>query len=234
MTADRQDGYQQDVNRPPQTYLHKVVAVPKQDYEAEDSPAEGTGIEDTLDDEIFTEEDPIEQTRPDGAPVTETSPEDSLADDVVAEDALTQDALTEDPITEDPIAEDPLGAGGPAEDALTEDSLTADDRTASPVVRASEMDSVPEARRPEPADGQLLGASAADLMARWRQAAADFVDDPSASAASAAAVATDAVARLQAAIREREQQLNGNGQPDTEALRQAMLSYRRILDTLLS
>jgi hypothetical protein len=84
----------------------------------------------------------------------------------------------------------------------------------------------------------LLG-DASTLMEHWRQAAVEFVDDPRASVSQAAEVAAEAVTRLEAALREQRAawdgnaNRNGNG-PDTEALRQAMLGYRRFLDRLLS
>jgi hypothetical protein len=64
------------------------------------------------------------------------------------------------------------------------------------------------------------------------------VDDPRASVGAAAQVVADAVGRLEAALRERQQairrQWDGNGASDTESLRQAMLVYRRLLDRIVS
>jgi hypothetical protein len=83
----------------------------------------------------------------------------------------------------------------------------------------------------------LLGDTTT-LMEQWRQAAVEFVDDPRASVGHAADVAAEAVSRLEAALRDRRSAWdgngNGNGQTDTEALRQAILGYRRFLDRLLS
>jgi hypothetical protein len=64
------------------------------------------------------------------------------------------------------------------------------------------------------------------------------VDDPHASVMSAAGVVADAAARLEAMLRERQRSLrsnwDGNGQADTETLRQLMLTYRRLLTKLIS
>ncbi|HLK00781.1 MAG TPA: hypothetical protein VKU39_12850 [Streptosporangiaceae bacterium] len=81
-------------------------------------------------------------------------------------------------------------------------------------------------------DGPLLGAAAGELRNRWRQVAASFVDDPRAAVSGATDVVSEAISRWRAAIRDREQALGGDA--DTEELRQAMLGYRRLLDTLLS
>ena len=81
----------------------------------------------------------------------------------------------------------------------------------------------------------LLGDTSA-LTQQWKQAAAQFVDDPRASAGQAADVVSEAVTMLQTALRERRAAWDGSGnsQADTEALRQAVLGYRHILDQLLS
>jgi hypothetical protein len=86
-------------------------------------------------------------------------------------------------------------------------------------------------------EDSLLGDSGA-LLAQWKQAQAGFVEDPRASVNEAAGVVADAASMLEAAIRERQENLrgewDGDGKADTETLRQAMLVYRRLLDKLVS
>jgi len=93
---------------------------------------------------------------------------------------------------------------------------------------------------PVSSTSESLIGDASSLTERWRQVAAEFVDDPRAAAGQAADVAADAVTMLETSLRERRAAWEGNGNGtsngngDTEAMRQAVLGYRRILDKLLS
>jgi hypothetical protein len=155
----------------------------------------------------------------------------------------------ETPVAADPTATDPdlpvvdtttdpdLQAAGSDVDELDDTEL--DDSTPPtstlPTSTLPASSSVTAASEPRES---LLG-DASTLMEHWRQAAVEFVDDPRASVSQAAEVAAEAVTRLEAALREQRAawdgnaNRNGNG-TDTEALRQAMLGYRRFLDRLLS
>lgn len=86
------------------------------------------------------------------------------------------------------------------------------------------------------ADEPLLGGMAERIREEWRQAQVSFVDDPHASVAMAAGLVADAAARLESVLRERQRAPRGgqDGKDDTEALRQLMLKYRRVLDKLVS
>jgi hypothetical protein len=86
-------------------------------------------------------------------------------------------------------------------------------------------------------DQSLLG-DPTEFREQWRRVQADFVDDPRTSVTEAAGVVAGAASRLEAALRERQQTLrgswDGNGQADTETMRQAFLMYRRLLDKLIA
>lgn len=202
----------QDTGRPPQTFLHKVAAAP----------------------------DP--QPQEDTAPISE-EPE-ALAQEPVA--VRASELNSEEPGTPE-VPDSPEVPESPEVPDSPEfpDSLEAPDAPevpVSPTVPDSpEVPDGPQAPSNQgvpgslgTTDGPLLGAAADDLMARWRQVAASFVDDPRAAVSGATDVVSEAISRLRSVIREREQSLNGRGDADTEELRQAMLGYRRLLDTLLS
>jgi hypothetical protein len=111
------------------------------------------------------------------------------------------------------------------------DSLVAETGPDTPPVH------VPGGTAPESGE-PLLGAAAALVREEWRQVQASFVDDPRASVTAAVGVVADAAARLESLLRERQRSLrgsgDGNGQADTEAMRQLMLTYRGLLTKLIS
>jgi hypothetical protein len=174
-------------------------------------------------------------------------------------------AAEETPVAADPAATDP---DLPAVDAAADPDLPAagSDVDNAPYVDdanqlddANELDDVADPHDMDeldnpapvasalPADGSVTAVSDAPksllgdtttLMAQWRQAAVEFVDDPRASVSHAADVAAEAVSRLETVLCEQRAAWDGNGtgngQTDTEALRQAILGYRRFLDRLVS
>jgi hypothetical protein len=88
-----------------------------------------------------------------------------------------------------------------------------------------------------PADGEdSLIADGVVIREQWMRVQAAFVDDPRAAMTAAASIITDVSTRLEAAVRARQQTLRdrweGNGQPDTEALRVTMQQYRALLERL--
>jgi hypothetical protein len=125
---------------------------------------------------------------------------------------------------------------GTADDTATPDGSDVTETMADmPVVQAPAAPAAPAAAD---ADEPLLGEAADGMREEWRQVQASFVDDPHASVVSAAGVVADAAARLEAMLRERQRSLrsnwDGNGQADTETMRQLMLTYRRLLTKLIS
>ena len=126
-----------------------------------------------------------------------------------------------------------------AADATVVDLAEADAAQAGVPAGTGDTPSVPVPDGAVPDSGEpLLGAAAALVREEWRQVQASFVDDPRASVTAAAGVVADAAARLESLLRERQRSLrgswDGNGQADTEALRQLMLMYRKLLTKLIS
>jgi hypothetical protein len=152
-------------------------------------------------------------------------------DDVVDGD-LTDDDLTDRDVTHDDRTADGTAGADTVADIAADSRDVADTRTDIPAAVQA-----PVAQRPD-GDEPLLGEAAAGIREEWRQVQASFVDDPHASLASAAGVVADAAARLESLLRERQRSLrgswDGNGQADTENLRQLMLMYRRLLNKLIS
>ncbi len=88
---------------------------------------------------------------------------------------------------------------------------------------------------PVPEDVSLIGDGAA-IREQWMRVQASFVDDPRAAVSAAAGVITDAAARVETAVRERQRALrdrwDSEGRPDTEELRVTMQQYRQLLERL--
>jgi hypothetical protein len=137
-------------------------------------------------------------------------------------DATVTDATVTDAAVVDVAEADAVEAGVPA---------VAETRTDAPPAR------VPDGTAPNSSE-PLLGEATALVREEWRQVQASFVDDPRASVTAAAGVVADAAARLESLLRERQRSLrgswDGNGQADTETLRQLMLMYRKLLTKLIS
>jgi hypothetical protein len=161
----------------------------------------------------------------DHAPAAGTTAEAEVADTEVVEAEVVDDEVVDD---EDEVSED----GGSAVAAATEVTEVTETRTSTPA--AAQAPGGQRANGDEP----LLGEDAGRIREEWRQVQGSFVDDPLASLTSAAGVVADATARLESVLRERQRTLRdtweGNGQADTETLRQLMLVYRRLLNKLIS
>jgi hypothetical protein len=182
------------------------------------------------------------------------------ADDIPADDPPVADVdVVEEPDVLDAAEADADDAGVPAEtdtvvaaetatftpaetdtETGTEDA-NVDAGVAGPATTVAATATVTPAvpAQPSPAgDEPLLGGAAATVREEWRQVQASFVDDPRASVTAAAGLVADVTAKLESLLRERQRSLRGtsdsNGQPDTETLRQLMLSYRRLLTKLIS
>ena len=145
-----------------------------------------------------------------------------------------------------PVGTDTTGADADATDISAGTATTGVIGTAADESTAADTD-VAETRAdmftpqvPAAPDGDepLLGEAAGRIREEWRQVQASFVDDPRASVTAAAGVVADTAARLESLLRERQRSLrgswDGNGQADTETLRQLMLTYRRLLTKLIS
>jgi len=87
----------------------------------------------------------------------------------------------------------------------------------------------------EPADTNMVG-DPETLHEQWAAIQSTFVDDPRGSVAAAAELVSETVAALVASAQERERGLRGEWDRDgvdTEGLRNALRSYRGLLDRLV-
>lgn len=244
---------------PPQTYLHKVAAA-KRDDAADDDGAESTDAPESPE---ATTADTTDETAPADHEDTEstadtvTMPASSAASDAPADTGESHAAWTDtaapdtaDPDIADPDTTDPDPARIHDEQAgiLDTDAARAsgapDDaasHTTRPDIVAPEAPGAAQPREgrpgdvPVPADVSLIGDGVA-IRERWMSVQASFVDDPRAAVSAAAGVITDAAARVETAVRERQQALrdrwDSEGRSDTEELRVTMQQYRQLLERL--
>ena len=228
---------------PQETFLHKVASAPFSPSGSgmADRNVSTTALDDgavydgTVDDDTevisatgfaeagsSAEADGPEACPP--APPAETDAYTADADMSMADEAAVDEAAVD--------KADAAEADAAEADAAVADSTgIADTVTDTPAVRT------PSGQAPD-SDEPLLGEVAGRIREEWRQVQASFVDDPRTSLAAAAGVVADAAARLESLLRERQRSLrgswDGNGQGDTETLRQLMLVYRRLLTKLIS
>lgn len=173
------------------------------------------------------------------APATREDPGDDSTAENTAEDSAADDAGPAD----DTVEDIDIGTGADEDAARTE----ADDEDMA-VIEASRTDASPtqaapvvkpRAGRPGdvpiPEDVSLVGDGTL-IRENWMRVQASFVDDPRAAVTAAAGVITDAAARVETAVRQRQQALrdrwDGGGDNDTEALRVTMQQYRQLLERL--
>lgn len=196
----------QDTSRPPQTFLHKVAG-PADRVPDEPDPAEPA---------------PVDADLAAPAPANDAETDEAAADDAPADHAETE-PISMGRVPAAPVPAAPVPAAPVPAPAVPAPAVPA------PTRPAGQAPAPPSREAPA---GPLAGPAADDLRARWRQAASGFVDDPPTALETAGGIVRDAVALLQEAVREQQREL-GAGGADTEALRQAMLGYRRFLDALL-
>jgi len=214
---------------PPQTYLHKVAAA-KRD-EADDAPeSTDAATEDTTDDTAAVDRDDTHSA------VDEDEEDEESTRDGILE---TDDAAARATATTDEHHAGPDAAAADAPDTAVMDApvteVTRPDAAATQVPAAAEPREARPGDVPIPADVNLIGDGAV-IREQWMRVQASFVDDPRAAVSAAAAVITDAAARVETAVRERQQALRGKwdseGRSDTEELRITMQQYRQLLERL--
>ena len=86
-----------------------------------------------------------------------------------------------------------------------------------------------------PADTSMVG-DPEELHEQWAAIQSTFVDDPRGSVAAGAELVSETIAALVASTKERERGLRGEWDRDgvdTEGLRNALRSYRSLLDRLV-
>jgi hypothetical protein len=203
--------------------------------------------EDITDEDITDDDENIDDEDADGEDIVviegmsvvraddETSP--VSADDGVsppdADDELSRDQVTSAPAaTTAPDAARagmPVGAGPSAGPGRTPVGAgTSADAGSTPAAAGMPSDT------DVPADTNMVG-DPEKLHQQWAAIQSTFVDDPRGSVAAAAEFVTGTIAALVASAQEREQALRGEWDRDgvdTEGLRNALRSYRGLLDQL--
>lgn len=175
----------------------------------------------------------------------DTHPDTVVASAIVVEPVTADDSL--EPLPGDDTVADPVSA-----DDTVVDPVSADDTVAEPVPGAEPIpastamgpkhaaaDSA--AVRPgmpvngDVPEGSPMAGDAQQLHERWTTIQSAFVDDPHGSVTSAADMVTEVIATVVASAQERESGLRGEWDRDgvdTEDLRNALRSYRALLDQL--
>jgi hypothetical protein len=171
--------------------------------------------------------------------------DDDTHPDTVVASAIVLEPLPADDTVAEPPADDTVAEPLPAEDTMAE-PVPPDDTMAEPVPASSSAgpkhaaaDSGP-VRPGMPVNGDLpkgspMAGDPEQLHERWAAIQSTFVDDPRGSVTSAADMVTEVIATVVASAQERESGLRGEwdrGGVDTESLRNALRSYRALLDQL--
>jgi hypothetical protein len=127
-------------------------------------------------------------------------------------------------------------------DVVDPDAVIIEEAPPEPTTAApTRPDAIPEAARPGAAadaggDGDMAG-DPERMHERWAAIQSTFVDDPRGSVTAAADLVSEAIAALVASAQERERGLRGEWDregADTEDLRNALRSYRGLLDRLVT
>jgi hypothetical protein len=201
------------------TYLHKVASAPVKENvpprEAEQTEArDATGA---VSAPITVLPGELVSTEDDESPYEITTDEQDASDERDAFDEPEAEAQPDGELR--PEAE--VRPEAEPEPELEAKAVPAAETGREPAPETREP--VPEAKA-EPQPGLLTDGAA--TRAKWMHLQASFVDDPRAAVTEGAALVTDVLAQLEAAVR--NQQLNG----DTEALRLQMRRYRLLVDRL--
>ena len=149
--------------------------------------------------------------------------DDTVADPVSADDTLVDPVSADDTMAEPVPAAEPI----PASTTMGPKHAAADSAAVRPGMPVN--GDVPE--------GSPMAGDAQQLHERWATIQSAFVDDPHGSVTSAADMVTEVIATVVASAHERESGLRGEWDRDgvdTEDLRNALRSYRALLDHLVA
>ena len=179
----------------------------------------------------------------------DTHPDTVVASAIVVEPVAADDSVADPPpagdtMAEPVLADDTMAEPGPADDTMAEtfpadDAMAASGPASSVGPKHAAADSGP-VRSGMPVNGDLPKGSPmvgdpGQLHERWAAIQSTFVDDPRGSVTSAANMVTEVIATVVASAQERESGLRGDWDRDgvdTEGLRNALRSYRALLDQL--
>jgi hypothetical protein len=124
---------------------------------------------------------------------------------------------------------------GGDEEVIDPDAVIIEEVPAVPADDAASPVPADDAASPVPADDEMVG-DPEQLHEQWAAIQSTFVDDPRGSVAAAAELVSETVAALVTSAKERERGLRGEWDRDgvdTEGLRNALRSYRGLLDRLV-
>jgi hypothetical protein len=200
--------------------------------EADDDTHPDTVVASAIVVEPVTADDSLE-------PVTaDDSMEPLPGDDTVADPVSADDTLV-DPVSADDTVVDPVSA----DDTMAEPVPAAEPIPASTTMGPKHAAADSAAVRPgmpvngDVPEGSPMAGDAQQLHERWATIQSAFVDDPHGSVTSAADMVTEVIATVVASAHERESGLRGEWDRDgvdTEDLRNALRSYRALLDHLVA
>jgi hypothetical protein len=230
-----------------------------QDESVSDGRSEPTGRPDPADeDDELIEPDAVivagdsgdldDSEDPDEA-VDGSHPDTVVAEAIVVEQVTEDDSLEPlpgDDTVVDPVAGDDAVVEPVAGDDTVVDPVAGDGAVAEPVAASFPGGPKHAAADPGPArpgmpvngdvpEGSPMAGDPQQLHERWATIQSAFVDDPHGSVASAADMVTEVIATVVASAKERESGLRGEWDRDgvdTEDLRNALRSYRALLDHL--
>jgi hypothetical protein len=171
--------------------------------------------------EPVTADDSLEPLPGDATVAEPVSADDTVVDPVSADDTLV------DPVSADDIAAEPVPGAEPASTTAGPKHAAADSAAVRPGMPVN--GDVPE--------GSPMAGDPQQLHERWATIQSAFVDDPHGSVTSAAGMVTEVIATVVASAKERESGLRGEWDrdgADTEDLRNALRSYRALLDHLVA
>ena len=198
--------------------------------------AKDSGDADDLDDLDEAEDDTHPDTVAASAIVVEpVAADDSVADPPPAGDTMAEPVPADDTMAEPVPADDIMSETFPADDAMAASGPA----SSSVGPKHAAADSGP-VRSGMPVNGDLPKGSPMvgdpeQLHERWAAIQSTFVDDPRGSVTSAANMVTEVIATVVTSAQERESGLRGDWDRDgvdTEDLRNALRSYRALLDQL--
>jgi hypothetical protein len=193
----------------------------------------------------LTDEDD-ELADPDAVILAEDADDSGDLDDVDEEedsthpDTVVASAIVVEPVTADDALE-PLPADGTvAERVQTGDAVAEPVPASSPAGPKHAADDAGPVRPGMPVNGDVpkgspMAGDPGQLHERWAAIQSTFVDDPRGSVTSAADMVTEVIATVVASAKDRESGLRGEWDrdgADTESLRNALRSYRSLLDQL--
>jgi hypothetical protein len=170
-------------------------------------------------------------------PVTADDSLEPLPGDDTVADPVSADDTVVDPVSADDTVADPV----PADDTVAEPVPAAEPIPASTTMGPKHAAADSAAVRPgmpvngDVPEGSPMAGDAQQLHERWATIQSAFVDDPHGSVTSAADMVTEVIATVVASAQERESGLRGEWDRDgvdTEDLRNALRSYRALLDQL--